>query len=151
MERRHTGKKFLAIVVLLGAAFWAGFYVGRQPPEEVHKQLQELSDEVVEQTVGLVEGDFLAQKKIVQATSEFLNGRSKILSGKPKEAVAELDATLAYLDEAARMQGDAASDALREIMSNIEEFRRSLVDGQTVPQEALEDVQERLEALLSQE
>lgn len=30
MERRHTGKKVLAIVLLLGAAFWGGVPV---PPD----------------------------------------------------------------------------------------------------------------------
>ena len=149
MERSHAGKKFLAIVVLLGAVFWAGHYVGRQPPEEVKKQLQELSQEVVEQTVGLVEGDLLVQKKVLQATSGFLNGRAKILDGKPEEAVAELEKTLEYLEEAVKMKGEETAEALRETTSQIRDLRDSLANGQDASQEALEDIQAKLEALLS--
>ena len=148
MEKSHTGKKLLAIVVLLGAVFWAGFYVGRQPPEEVKQQLQEFSQEVVDQTVGLVEGDLLVQKRFLQAMSGFLDGRAKILAGKPDEAIAKLDGTLDYLEETVKMQGEDASDAIHETMSKIRDLRDSLADGQEVSQEALEDVQARLEALL---
>ena len=149
MDRRHTGKKFLAIVVLLGAAFWAGYYVGQQPPEEVKRQLQELSQEVVDQTVGLVEGDLPVQKKVLQAMSGFLSGRAKILDGKPEEAVADLAETLDYLEEAVKMKGKETPDVLLETMSKIGDLRRSLADGQAVSQEALEEAQEKLEALLS--
>ena len=150
MERSHTGKKFLAIVVLLGAVFAAGFYMGRQPPEDIKKQFQEISQEVVDQTVGLVEGDLLVQKKVVQAMSEFLNGRAKILAGKPEEAIAELDETLDYLGEAVEMKGEETSAALHETMSKIEDLRDSLANGQATSQEALEEVQEKLNALLSE-
>lgn len=150
MDKSHTGKKFLAIVVLLGAVFAAGFYMGRQPPEDIKKQFQEISQEVVDQTVGLVEGDLLVQKKVLQAMSEFLSGRAKILAGKPDEAVAELDETLDYLGEAVKMNGEETSDILLETISRIGDLRRSLVDGQAVSQEALEEVQEKLNALLSE-
>ena len=142
-------RKFLAILLILGAAFGAGYYVGRQPPEEIQKQLQELSQEVVDQTVGLVEEDLLVQKKFLQAMSGFLDGKAKILAGKPDEAIAELEETLDYLEEAVKMKGEETSDALLETMSKIGDLRRSLADGQAVSQEALDDAQEKLEALLS--
>ncbi len=143
-------KKFLAIILILGAAFGAGYYVGQQPPEEVKKQLQDLSQEVVEQTIGLGEETLLVQKKLVQAMSGFLNGKAKILDGKPEEAVAELEATVDYLEEAVKMKGTETSDALLEAMSKIADLRRSLADGQAVSREALEEAQEKLEALLFQ-
>ena len=151
MERRHTGKKFLAIVLLLGAAFWAGMYLGRQPPEEIQKQFQELSQEVMDQTVGLVETDLLVQKKVLQAASEFLNGKSKVLDGNPEEAIAELEKTLDYLEEAIKISpGGDTSDALLDTMTNIGDLRRSLTDGQAASPDTWEEAQEKLEALLSQ-
>ena len=65
MERKnHTGKKLLAMILIFGLGFWAGYYVGQRPLEEVKRQLQELSQEVMEQTIGSGEGDKLpAQKK----------------------------------------------------------------------------------------
>ena len=147
-------KKLLVIIILLGAAFGAGFYVGRQPPEEVKRHIQELSQEVVDQTVGVVdgvgvvEGDLPVQKKFLQAMSEFLNGKARILDGKPDEAIAELEKTLDSLKQAAKMQGVETSDALLGTMSNIEDLQRSLAKGQAVSQAALEKIQEKLEALL---
>jgi len=140
--------KFLTILLILGAVFWTGYYVGRQPPEEVKRQIHELSQGVVEQTVGLVEGDLLVQKKVVQATSGFLNGRATILDGKPKEAIVELEKTLDYLEQAVRMKGSETSDALREAMANVDDLQRSLADGQAVSQEKLEAAQEKLDSLL---
>lgn len=151
MERRHTGKKVLAIVLLLGIAFWAGIHLGQQSPEEIQRQLQELSQGVMEQTVGLVEADLLVQKKVVQATSGFLNGKSKVLDGNPDEAIAELEKTLDYLEEAIKISPDGdTSDALLEIMTSIGDLRRSLTDGQAVSPEIWEAAQEKLEALLSE-
>lgn len=151
MERRHTGKKVLAIVLLLGVAFWAGMYLGQQPPEEIQKQLQELSQGVVDQTVGLVEADLLVQKKVLQATSGFLNGKSKVLDGNPDEAIAELEETLDYLGEAIKVSpGGDTSDALLDTMTDIGDLRRSLTDGQAISPETWGEAQEKLDALLSQ-
>lgn len=150
MERKnHTGKKLLAMILIFGLGFWAGYYVGQRPLEEVKKQLQKLSQEVVEQTIGLGEGEKLvAQKKVLQAMSEFVDGKAKILAGKPDEAIDEIEETLDYLKEALKMKGAESSDALIETMSNIDDLRQSLADGQAVSREALEDVQAKLEALL---
>lgn len=149
MERRHPGKNVLAIVLLLGVAFGAGFYLGRQPPEEIQKQFQELSQGVVDQTVGLVETDLLVQKKVLQATSGFLDGKSKVLAGNPDEAMAELEKTLDSLGEALKVSsGGDTSDALLETMSTIGDLQRSLADGQDVSLDTWEKAQEKLEALL---
>ena len=141
--------KFLRIVLILGA-FLAGLYVGRQPPEEVKNQIRELSQGVVEQTVGLVEEDLLVQKKVVQATSGFLNGRAKILAGKHEEAIADLGKTLEHLEQAVRMKGSETSDALREAMAKVADLQRAMADGQAVSQEKLEAAQEQLNSLLWQ-
>ena len=70
-------KKFLASVLIVGAAFGAGYYVGQQPPEEVRKQLRELSQEVMEQTIGLEEGELLLQKNFCKPRPGFWTVRTK--------------------------------------------------------------------------
>jgi len=141
-------KKFLAILLIFGLGFWAGYYVGQRPLEEVQRQLQELSQEVVEQTIGLGNEELLAQNNVLRALSGFVDGKAKILGGKPDEAVAELERTLDYLKEAVKIKGAETSDALIKTMSKIDDLRQSLADGQAVSQETLEDVQANLEALL---
>lgn len=141
-------KKFLATILIFGLGFWAGYYVGQRPLEEVQRQLQELSQEVVEQTIGLGNEELLAQNNVLRALSRFVDGKAKILGGKPDEAMAELEETLDYLKEAVKIKGAESSDALIETMSKIGDLRQSLADGQAVSQEALEDVQTNLEALL---
>ncbi len=143
-------KKFLVHVLIVGAAFWAGHYVGQQPPEEVKKQLRELSQEVIEQTIGLEEGELFLQKKvlILQAKSAFLNSKAKILDGKYDEAITELDETLDYLKHAAKMKGQETSDALHGAISKIGDLQRSLANGQAISQEKFEEAQEKLDSLL---
>lgn len=149
MERRnHMGKKFLAMILIFGLGFWAGHYVGQRPLEEVKTQLQDLSQKVVKQTIGMGNEELLAQNNVLRALSGFVNGKAKILDGKSDEALAEMEKTLDYLKEAVRMKGAESSDALIETMSNIDDLRQSLADGQAVSREALEDVQAKLEGLL---
>ena len=140
-------KKFLAIILILGLVFWAGYYVGQQPPEDIKKQLRELSQEVVEQTIGLGEEELLVQKELLRAKSEFLNGKANIMDGQSIEAIVKLQETLEHLEQAARLQGGTASEAFHEAISNIEDLQRSLNDGLPVPQEAWEQAQEKLDAL----
>ncbi len=66
-------KKFLAIVLILGAVFLAGYYMGQQPPEEVKKQLRELSQEVIEQTIGPEEEEMVLQEEFMDETVTDLN------------------------------------------------------------------------------
>ncbi len=66
-------KKFLVIVLILGAIFLAGYYVGRQPPEEVKKQLRELSQEAIEQTIGPETEEVLPQENFIDETVTDLN------------------------------------------------------------------------------
>ncbi len=148
MGRNHGMKKLLAIILIFGLGFWAGYYVGQRPLEEVKAQLQELSQKVVKQAIGLGNEELLAQNNVLRALSGFANGKAKILDGKPDEALTELEKTLGYLKEAVKVKGMESSDALIETMSKIDELRQSLAVGQAVSQEALEDVQARLEALL---
>ena len=44
--------KFLGILLLLGGIFWAGYYVGQQPPEEVKNSLRNMSENVIERALN---------------------------------------------------------------------------------------------------
>ena len=44
--------KFLSILLLLGGTFWAGYYVGQKPPEEVKNSLRTMSENMVERALN---------------------------------------------------------------------------------------------------
>ena len=44
--------KFLGMLLLLGGIFWAGYYVGQQPPEEVKNSLRNMSENVIERALN---------------------------------------------------------------------------------------------------
>ena len=44
--------KFLGMLLLLGGIFWAGYYVGQQPPEKVKNSLRTMSENVVERALS---------------------------------------------------------------------------------------------------
>ena len=142
-------RKFLRIVLVLGGVFWAGYYVGQQPPEEVKRQLQTMSDEVVEHAHDLSEGERFLQKELLDAKSRFLDGKAEILDGKYDEAVAMLEETLHHLKTAIRRKGKETSRALlAAAMAKIQDLQRSLADGRDVSREAIDDVQKDLDSLL---
>lgn len=142
-------KKFLRIVLVLGGVFWAGYYVGQRPPEEVTRQLQTMSDEVVDRAHDLSEGELFLQKELLDAKSRFLDGKAEILAGKYDEAVAMLEETLHHLKTAIRKKGKETSRALlAAAMAKIQDLQRSLADGRDVSREAIDDAQKDLDSLL---
>jgi len=90
--------KFLGILLLLGGVFWAGYYVGQQPPEEVKNSLRTMSENVVERALSfktsqvvldgliakledmkqsLASGENVSQEKIEEVQKELDGLRSK--------------------------------------------------------------------------
>lgn len=144
-------KKFLGMVFVLGAVFWAGYYVGQQPPGAVKRQLQTMSNEVMERAHDLREGDLSLQKEFLDAKSRFLDGKAEILEGKYEKAVAELEKTLHHLKTAIKLKGKETSRALLDAaMSKIAALQRSLADGRDVSREEVDDAQKDLDSLLGQ-
>ena len=142
-------RKFLRIVLVLAGVFGAGYYVGQQPPEEVKRQFQTMSDEVVERAHDLSEGERFLQKELLDAKSRFLDGKAEILDGKYDEAVAMLEETLHHLKTAIRRKGKETSRALlAAAMAKIQDLQRSLADGRDVSREEIDDVQKDLDSLL---
>ena len=142
-------RKFLRIVLVLAGVFCAGYYVGQQPPEEVKRQLQTMSDEVVDRAHDLSEGELFLQKELLDAKSRFLDGKAEILEGKYDEAVARLEETLHHLQTAIKRKGKETSRTLlAAAMAKIQDLQRSLADGRDVSREEIDNAQKGLDSLL---
>ncbi len=141
--------KFVRTALVLAGVFYAGYYVGQQPPGEVNRQLQTMSDEVVDRAHDLSEGELFLQKEFLDAKSRFLDGKAEILEGKYDEAVAELEETLHHLKTAIKRKGKETSQALLDAaMAKIQDLQRSLADGRDVSREEIDDAQKGLDSLL---
>jgi len=144
--------KFVGILLLLGGIFWAGFYVGQQPPEEVKRTLRTMSEDVMERTLGLKEGRLNLKEEYLEAKSRLLEGKAEILDGKYGEAVDELEEALGHLKNAVGIQGKKTSQVVIDgLVAKLNDIKESLADGQEVSQEKINEAQKELDSLISRE
>ncbi len=144
--------KFVGILLLLGGIFWAGFYVGQQPPEDVKRTLRSMSEEVVERTLGLKEGQLHLKEEFLEAKSRFLESKAEILDGEYGEAVDELEEALGHLKNAVGIQGKKTSQVVLDgLVTKLNDIKQSLAEGQEVSQGKLNEAQKELDAHSSKE
>ncbi len=142
--------KFLGILLLFGGIFWAGYYVGQQPPEDVKRTLRTMSEGVVERTSGLGDGSLDLKREFLEAKSRFLDSKSEILDGEYGEAAEELGEALKHLKNAVGIQGKKTSQVVIDgLMSKLNDIKQSLASGQDVAQDKIDEAQEELDALIS--
>lgn len=144
--------KFVGILLLLGGIFWAGFYVGQQPPENVKRTLRTMSKNVVERTLGLKEGQLNLKQEFLEAKSRFLEGKAEILDGEYGEAAEELEEALGHLKTAVGIQGKKTSQVVIDgLVAKLNDIKHSLAAGQEVSQEKIKEAQKELDSLISKE
>lgn len=144
--------KFVGILLLLGGIFWAGYYIGQQPPEEVKRKIRTVSENVMERTLGLEDGRLNLRQEFLDAKSRLLDGKAEILDGEYGEAAEELGEALGHLKKAVGIQGKKTSQVVIDnLMTKLTDIKRSLASGQDVSQEEIEEAQKELDALISKE
>ena len=88
--------KFLGILLLLGGIFWAGYYVGQQPPEEVKNSLRNMSENVVERALGFKTTQVVIDELIakLEGIKQSLASGKSVSQEKIEEVQKELDGLL---------------------------------------------------------
>jgi len=88
--------KFLGILLLLGGIFWAGYYVGQQPPEEVKNSLRNMSENVVERALGFKTTQVVIDELIakLEGIKQSLASGKNVSQEKIEEVQKELDGLL---------------------------------------------------------
>ena len=144
--------KFLAIILLLGGIFWAGYFIGQQPPEDVRQRLRTMSEDVVEKALGIEEGRLNLKQEFLEAKSRLLDGKAEILEGEYDEAVEKMEEALAHLKNAVGIQGEKTSQVVIDgLVSKLNDIKQSLASGQDVSQEKIDEAQKELDSLISKE
>ena len=84
--------KFLGILLLLGGIFWAGYYVGQQPPEEGKNSLRTMSENVVERALSFK----TSQAVLDGLIAKLEDMKQSLASGKnvPQEKIEEVQKEL---------------------------------------------------------
>ena len=85
--------KFLGMLLLLGGIFWAGYYVGQQPPEKVKNSLRTMSENVVEQALRFKTSQVVIKELIakLQDIKQSLASGKNVSQEKIEEMQKELD------------------------------------------------------------
>ncbi len=142
--------KFVGMLILLGGIFWAGYYVGRQPPEDIKRTLRTMSDDVMERALGLEEGRLNLKREFLEAKSRLLDGKAEILDGDYGEAAEELGEALEHMKNALSIQGKKTSQKVIDgLVAKLNDMKQSLASGQEVSQKKIDEAQKELDALIS--
>ena len=144
--------KFFGILVLLGGIFWAGYYIGQQPPEDVKQTLRTMSEDVVGRTLGFEEGELNLKQEFLKAKSRLLDGKAEILDGEYGDAAKELGVAVDHLKNAVSIHSKKTSQVVIDgLMAKLQDIKQSLASGQTVSQEKIDEAQKELDELISKE
>ena len=81
------------MLLLLGGIFWAGYYVGQQPPEKVKNSLRTMSENVVEQALRFKTSQVVIKELItkLQDIKQSLASGKNVSQEKIEEVQKELD------------------------------------------------------------
>ncbi len=143
--------KFVGTLLLIGGIFWAGYYIGQQPPEDVKQTLRTMSEDVVERTLGFEDGKLNLKREFLEAKSRLLEGKSEILDGEYGEAADELGEALEHLQNAIAIQGKKTSQVVIDgLVAKLNYIKKSLAAGQEVSREKMDEAQQELDKLISQ-
>ena len=141
--------KILLMATLLGGIFWAGYYVGQQPPGKVQDTIRTMSEDMVEHALGIDESQLALKREFLEAKSRMVQGKAEILDGQYDQAAKEMDHALAHLKNAVTSDGAPESSTVTgQIMAKIEKIKHAISSGKIIPREMLDDVQKGLDNLL---
>ena len=142
--------KILALATLLGGIFWAGYYVGQQPPGEVKQKLRTMSEDMVERALGLDENRLILQREFLEAKSRIVQGKANLIDGEYDQAANEMGQALVHLKKALTAEGQGPSSAITEkLLVKIENTKDALASGQVIPRQSIDEIQAGLDNLLA--
>lgn len=142
--------RIVIMAALLGSIFWAGYYVGQQPPGEVKHTLRTMSEDMVERALGLDEHRLILQREFLEAKSRMVQGKADIIEGQYDEAAKEMGHALAHLKKTVTTGEETSSSAMTDqLMAKIQEMKDALVSGHVIPYTTIDEVQTGLDKLLA--
>ena len=148
--------KFLGILILIAAAFGAGYYVGQRPVgtlqqtvSELQQSIAKLTRNVLDTTQG-IERDLRRRQGLVDAKSRVVQAKVNLFERNFGDAAKELGEAVTVLDNATKgAKGDPAIDTVRELASTLREVRLEVSMGKSMPMKRLDEIQLKLDKELN--
>jgi uncharacterized protein YicC (UPF0701 family) len=114
--------KFLGFLVVIGLAFGAGVYVGRQGPENVLHKAKQFGAEVVAKT-GSVERNVSVRMGLVNAKERLVQAKSDLLDKNYGKATAGLDEAAQALATAKASAGEELREKLQALAGKLSSIK----------------------------
>jgi hypothetical protein len=162
-------RKFIAILLLVGIAFAAGYYAGQRPVgtlqktvsdlsqrlaiseetiADVRQSLKNLSQNALEATFG-IERDLRLRKGLVAAKSRLIQAKAQALDRNYSDAAKELGEAASALEETTKgIKPDASTQTMLDVAGSLRETRREVAMGKFVPLKKFDEIQRRVDQLL---
>jgi len=148
--------KFVAVFVLMVAAFGLGFYFGQRPVGtlqdtvvDLRQSLKDMSRNVIDTTMG-IEQDLRRRQALLDTKSKVVQSRSDLLDKNYGEAAKQLAEGVSELESAIKKaKPDASTQAVREIIGTLQEMRLELSMGKPVPMKKLNELQQEIDRQLN--
>ena len=149
--------KFVGILVVLGAAFSLGYFVGQLPISEKNSTIDNLkslmtnlSRNVVDTTMG-IPASLRSRQGLLDAKSRLIQAKSDLLDRNYGNASKELAEAADLLDQAGQAERDSGRTATFKAMAGkVREVKLELSMGKTVPRARLDEIQKELDGYLGQ-
>ena len=142
--------KVFGLTILLGSIFWAGYYVGQQPPGEVKHKLRTMSEDMVERALGLDESRLLLQREYLEAKARVVQCKANLIDGQYDQAANEMGLALVHLKKAVTTEGETTSSAITDqLLTKVEDMKDRLASGQVIPRQTIDEVQTSLDNLMA--
>lgn len=161
--------KLFLLLLLLSAAFGAGYYLGQRPVGNLEKTISDLSkrlaasEELVSaihqsvknlsqgaaETAKTIERDFRRRQGLVEAHSQLTEAQSDIKDRNYGEADKKLAEAINAVEQSAQATiSPFEAHTLRTLAASLKEARLELAKGKPVPLKKFDDWQRTLDPLL---
>jgi hypothetical protein len=138
--------KLIGLVVLVGAGFAGGYYLGQRPVGDLKSTVVQLSRNVLDTTLG-AERNLRMRQGLVDAKSGLLQAKSEMLDRNYGDATKALSQTVERLEQAAAAGPEEQRNKLGSLIKQIKEIEMELAQGKRIPRSRLDRIQTELDTL----
>jgi len=148
--------KFIGLVLLIMASFFSGYYYGQRPVgtlqqtiSDLQRSIKDLSRNVLDTTMG-VERDLRRRQGLVDAKSRLVQAKVNVYDRNFGDAAKELGEAVQALEGTMKGgQVDTGGQAVRDLTASLREVRLQISMGKPVSLKKLDEIQRRMDQLLS--